>query len=114
MHPCGSENASPARGYRVWRFHHGHDACALSQLCGIDQHLAGPAIHVSAADDIAHQTQAFPLLALAHMKSAMDGITDGGRIVRVDDQSLRQLSRRAREAREDQHTTFVVAGRNEL
>src|SRR5262245_59614717 len=80
----------------------------------LGQQDAGPAVNVVLADVGPHAPHAGATLGHFHLDGLPDGLCHHLQIVRVDEQGVRQLTRRSREAAENEHAVLVVAGRDEF
>jgi hypothetical protein len=102
------QQLGPARG----RLRHpgsgarGPRCVAQPPAAGVGQHAAGPAVDVEFAHRAAQAGHALALLGRRHGGGAVQRVGGLFHVVRVDDQRLGQLARRAGEAAEHQHALF--------
>ena len=87
---------------------------SAAQACGIDEHAAGPAVHVRFRDLRAHGTHAASLLVFAHGERPSHGGAGFFQVVGIDDQRLRQLAGSSGEAAQQQNAQLVLAGCHEF
>src|SRR6185436_8610079 len=91
-----------------------HHPAAVPHARCVEQHAPGPAVDVELLHHAAHAAHARALLFRRHGEREVHG---GGAlldVVRVDDQRLGEVARRAGELRKQQHALLVVARGDEL
>src|SRR5207253_2064085 len=90
------------------------DALPLPQPRGVEQHGACPAIDIELLYQPPHAAHAHALLVGGHGQCPIQRVRALLAVIRIDEQRVVQLARRARELRQHQHALLVVARSDEL
>src|SRR5438093_3549310 len=83
------------------------NALTLPQPRGVEQHGACPAIDIELLHQPPHAAHAYALLVGGHGQCPIERVRALLAVIRVDEQRVVQLPRRARELRQHQHTLLV-------